>query len=121
MFLLRLSFEKEGQLRANFLFYILIIYCNFFGFQCLSRGIPMFFPTKQGFKMNASITKKSAICLWKMLILNLNFQGEYHCFAKFLFYILIISRKCHTFQFLTCGIHIYFPILTRVENGRFAS
>ena len=56
-----------------------------------------------------------------MLILNLNFQADVHSFANCLFYILIISRKWLAFQFLTRGIHMFFAILTEVENGRFTS
>ena len=56
-----------------------------------------------------------------MLILNLNFQGEGHSIASCLFYILIILQEWLAFQFLTRGTHMFFAILTGVENGRFTS
>ena len=37
------------------------------------------------------------------------------------FFILFILFKCFAFDFLSCGIRMYFPILTCVENGRFIS
>ena len=56
-----------------------------------------------------------------MLILNPGFQGEGQFYTTFLFYILIIKGKCLAFQFLTCGICIYFPILALFENIPFNS
>ena len=56
--------------------------------------------------MDSSIAENSTIYLRKTLILNLNFQGEGHFFANCLFYILIISRKYLSFQFLTFAIHV---------------
>ena len=41
--------------------------------------------------------------------------------AIFGFYIIIIYRKFFDSQCLSCGIRIYFPILTGVENVRFYS
>ena len=48
--------------------------------------------------------QKPAIYLWKMMILNLNIQGEGHSFGNCLFHSLIISRKSLAFQILTRGI-----------------
>ena len=42
MFLLKLNLREEGQLHANFLFYILIMQRKFFVFQWLNRGIRMY-------------------------------------------------------------------------------
>ena len=56
-----------------------------------------------------------------MLGLNLNFQGEGHSFANFLFYILIISWKYFVFQFLVRDIRLFFAVLRAVENGRFTN
>ena len=40
-----------------------------------------------------------------------------HC----LFYILILYRKCFSFQFLYCGIRMHFSTLIGVQNGRISS
>ena len=48
--------------------------------------------------------QKPAIYLWKMMILNLNIQGEGHSFGNCLFHSLIISQKSLVFQILTRGI-----------------
>ena len=40
--------------------------------------------------MNVSIAQKLAIYLWKMIILNVDFQGKGQVYANFLFYVLII-------------------------------
>ena len=53
--------------------------------------------------------------------MKLNFQREGHSFVDGWFYILIISRGCLAFQFLTHGIRMYFLILTGVENACFTS
>ena len=82
----------------------------------------MYFPILIEIKnMDASIAEKLGICLWNMLILNLNLKGEGHPFANWLFYILIFSRKCLVFQFLTCGVRMFLAILTGAENGYFIS
>ena len=47
-FLLKLDFEEDGLLYANFLFYIHIIYRKLFDCQCLGRGIRMYFPILEG-------------------------------------------------------------------------
>ena len=54
-----------------------------------------------------------------MLALHLNFQGEGQLFDNFLFYILGIQGKCLAFQFLSRGIHIYFPILIGFKDRLF--
>ena len=74
----------------------------------------MYFPILTKFKTDTSIGQELAIYLWKIFILDLNFQNEDHSFANSLFNILIISRKCITFQFLTSDIRMHFPILTGV-------
>ena len=53
--------------------------------------------------MDASIAQKLAKYLWKMFILNLNFQGEGQFYANFLFYVLVIQGKCLAFLFLSRG------------------
>ena len=80
-------------------------------------GIHMYFPILTVFE-NGRITGDILV---KNVYFNLNYQNESHSFANCLFYILIISRKFPALQFLTRGIHMYFPILTGVENGRFTS
>ena len=40
--------------------------------------------------MGASLAEKTVIFLWKMFLLNLNFQGQSLFYVNFLFYILII-------------------------------
>ena len=69
--------------------------------------------------MDASRAQKSTIYLWKIIILNVNLQGEGHSFTYCFFYILIIFQKGLAFQILTSGICMYFPILIEVDNGRF--
>ena len=71
--------------------------------------------------MDVSIAEKLAIYLYNMFIFKLNFQGEGHSLANCLYCILIISRRCLAFLFLTPGMRMLFAILTEVENGRFAS
>ena len=56
-----------------------------------------------------------------MFFVKLNFQDEGQLFVIRLFYILPIYPKSFTFQFLSRGIRIYFPILTGVKNGRITS
>ena len=74
-----------------------------------------------GLKMDASTTKLSGIFCQKVFLFRLNFREEGQLYTKFLFYILIIQRKFFAFQCLSCGIRLYFPILTVVGNGRFTS
>ena len=56
-----------------------------------------------------------------MLILNPSFQGKGQFYDNFLFDILIIQGRFLAFQFLTCGIRIYLPVLTLFENRPFNS
>ena len=59
------NFQDESQLYANCLSYILIIYRKFFAFQCLSRGIRIAFPFKEGLKMGSSLANKLGIFCFK--------------------------------------------------------
>ena len=53
-----------------------------------------------------------------MLFLRFYFPDEGHLYAKCLFDILTIYPKCHRFHFFSCGIRVYIPILTGVQNGQ---
>ena len=52
-----------------------------------------------------------------MLLLKFDLQEEGQLYAIFLLYVLILERKCFAFQCLNLFIHMYFPIVTGVENG----
>ena len=56
-----------------------------------------------------------------MFFLKLNFQDESHLHANCLFCILILCRKCFSFQFLYCGIRKHISILIGAQNGRISS
>ena len=110
-----------------FIFLYLYLYCLFisfifmFMFFIYIHGIHMYFPILTVFENGRFTGLKIDDILVKNVYFNLNFQNESHSFANCLFYILIISRKFPALQFLTRGIHMYFPILTGVKNGRFTS
>ena len=54
----------------------------------------------------------------KNFFLWLYFRDEGHLYAKCLFDILTIYPKRHRFHFFSrCGIRMYIPILTMVQNG----
>ena len=81
----------------------------------------MWFPILIEVENGAFNSWKIGDILLKCVEFDLNFQGEGHTFANCLFYILIISRKSFSFQFLSCGIRMFFAILPGVEDGRFTS
>ena len=53
-----------------------------------------------------------------MFCLKLLSWDEGHLYAKCLFNILAIYRKCHLFRFFIGGIRMHIPILTGAQNGR---
>ena len=71
--------------------------------------------------MGARLLKKNHIFLKKMLFLKLNCQDKSHLHATCLFCILILCRKCFSFQFLYCGIRKHISILIGAQNGRISS
>ena len=50
--------------------------------------------------------------------MRLNFQDEDQSYARGLFYMLTIYRKCRPFQFLSSDICMHIPIVTEARNGR---
>ena len=67
---------------------------------------------------HVSRLKESVFFAKKKFVLKLLLDDEGHFYVDCLFYVLTIYPKCHTFQFFSCGIRLYIPILTGVQNGR---
>ena len=61
--------------------------------------------------------QKDCLFCYKTFFLRLYFRDESHLYPKCLFDILTIYPKCYRFGFFSCGIGIYIPILTGVQNG----
>ena len=94
MLLLKLNFQDEGQMYANFLFYILIMLRKFFAFQFFSRAIRMQIPILTGVQNEPkSHRNDSAFLLINVLFMKLLFHNEGYLYASFLFYIMIIYGK----------------------------
>ena len=122
IFFLRFNFQRRGHLYAlrslNCLFYILIIYRKSLLSQFSSFDIGIYISILTRVQKRRISSWKNDHILLKNVPLKLNFQDEYHLYAKFLFYILYVCLNCLLFQILSRGIRIHIPIKTGVEKGR---
>ena len=116
--LFSLTSQHEGQLYANWLFYIFTIYYKCPLFQFFSHGMCMHFPILTVVQKGRITGSKMATFYLKFVLLKLDFEKEGQLHANWLFYVFRFCYKCLLFQFLSCGIYIHVPILTGVQDVR---
>ena len=92
------------------------IVCNLFRF--FSRGIRMHITNLTGVQNGRVSSLKETVFLLKKFCFEASFLSWKSLYANCLFYILTIYPKCHLFQFFSCNIRMYIPVLTGVQNGR---
>ena len=118
---MNLNYQDEGHLYANCLLYVLTIYPKYLLLQFLTCGIRMHIPILTGVQ-NGDISWKKSHILLKTFRFENWFLRWSTIYVNFLFYILTIFRIFDYFQFLGCGISMYYiPILTEIENGWISS
>ena len=107
-------FQHEGQLYANWLFYIFTFYYKGFLFQLFSRAIHMHITILTWFKMVALPIPK-----WLHFAKNLklNFEVGSHLYVNCCFYILFFHGKSFPFQFLSLRTRKDRSILTGFQKG----
>ena len=115
--LLKLYFQDECLLYANWLFSILFfVKCIHFQFLTSWYNYAHSHINKSSKWKNKSREKQSYFA--EKCFFNCIFRDQGHLYVNCLFYFLTIYQKSLLFQFLGSGVRMYIPILTGVQNGR---
>ena len=115
--LLKINFQDEGHLDANFWIYILTIYSECFLFQFFNCDIHMHIAIRTGVQNGCIIHRKNSHILLRNVLFEAYLRDKAHIYANCLFYILSLCLKCLHFQISTRGIRKHVSIRTGLKNG----
>ena len=92
--LLKLNFQDEGHLYANWMFYILTIYCKSFLFQSLGCGLRMHIPILTEVQNGRILCQKKVVFWWTKVsfwCLFSEIKGTCMAIAYFIFWVFTVN------------------------------